>query len=457
MNNRYISGKYDPFEINSIWFHEQSSLRDLVPKKMRILSTTGFFLYGLFVLLKIILKSLDTIITEKEITCRWNELNKKRLFFTPTSNNQKAVSSVIDLLRQEKEGYIIIDKAFDIQYYPMLKICLYSLKYLPWFTRHYKLNDDSDKRVILFNLSFFLLTPGVTRFYATVLKNVRPECVVFANDHMSYCRNFALVCEDYGIRTIYVQHASVSSAFPELIFTHSFLDGMDSLVKYTEKPKDSRGEVILLGALRYDPLSKYRVNRINYQRHCIGIAINDLDNNDVANKFCNALLRQYPDITLKVRSHPALKNNPFVFDNKDRIKYTCATDESITDYFDSIDLQISGDSGVHFDAIIGGVPTLVYNFSSNPFLDNYKYVEKGLIKFASTNEDVFKLIDTKEIDVNNDLINYYDASYGKSYAGNCSKIVAEFIINGYEMSFLKDAYGLEKGELGNNTFYIIPR
>ena len=102
MNNRYISGKYDPFEINSIWFHEQSSLRDLVPKKMRILSTTGFFLYGLFVLLKIILKSLDTIITEKEITCRWNELNKKRLFFTPTSNNQKAVSSVIDLLRQEK-------------------------------------------------------------------------------------------------------------------------------------------------------------------------------------------------------------------------------------------------------------------------------------------------------------------------------------------------------------------
>lgn len=459
MNNLYIDQNYNPFELNSIWFDERSSLRALVPDGSKTVGSIRFFTRCALVILRVmvgtIFKNPSSLFVD--VNRRWRSLSNKLIFFIPTSNNIKAVSSITKELSLQNKEYVVIDKPFDPQYFPMVQISMVSFSYIGWLTHKYKYLDDFDKRILLYYLSFFVLCPGITWFYMKVLKDYKPQCIVFANDHLPYCRSLALVCEDYSIRTIYVQHASVSSAFPELHFTHSFLDGMDSLVKYTEKPKDSRGEVILLGALRYDPLSRYRVNRIKYQRHCIGIAINDLDNNDVANKFCNALLKQYPGITLKVRSHPALKNTPFVFDNKERIKYTCATDESITDYFDSIDLQISGDSGVHFDAIIGGVPTLVYNFASGPFLDNYKYVEKGLIHYANNVEEVFDLLSSNQQEVDDKLLNYYDASYGKVYAGNCSKIVAEFIINGYELSFLKDAYGLEKGELGNKTFYIIPR
>ncbi len=458
MQVKYINKEYDPFKLSSIWFDERSSLRALVPKDLKVVTPFVFYLNSLMLLLRIIAKNiiLNPAGGFRGVEKHWKQLEDKLVFFAPTSNNKKAIAPIVSELAKSSKCYVVIDKAFDKNFFPMVAIASVSLRFLIWFTNRYKQLNDFEKKILLYNLSFFIISPGVTWFYMNILRKYKPQCIVLANDHMAYCRSLALVCEDYEIKTIYVQHASVSSAFPELHFTYSFLDGKDSLSKYTEGKKKSEGNIILLGALRYDLLSSYRVNRKKYQRKCVGIAINDLDDNDVVNRFCNKLVEQYPEISLRIRSHPALKNTPFVFDSSNKIVYKCATDESITDYLDAIDIQVSGDSGVHFDAIIGGVQTFCFNFSKNTFEDNYGYVKNGLIKYAESIDSAIKLLGDRNLQTFNDIISYYDASYGKKHAGNCAKLVADFILNDYNIEFLISNYGMKEAIEEDHKYYFFP-
>lgn len=458
MKKEYISGKYNPFELNAIWF-DSNVLKELIPESLECVSPFSFYIKSIALLVKYILQTLlrTSVILWFQGVNRWRSYDKKVVFVIPTNNNQKAVKTVLSELGRGGKQVEIIDAGVSYQFFPMITISLFSFLYLLWLTNEYRLRDDFVKRIMLFNLSSFVFSPGVTRFYKKALLRYRPECVVLANDHMYYCKCLELVCEEYGIRTIYVQHASVSYAFPELHFTYSFLDGIDSFRKYTGNGKKNYGCAILLGALRYDALSSYRVNRDDHIRDCIGVAINDIDDNAIVNDFCNKILERYPNKTLRVRSHPALKNKPFVFDKKDRIIYKCATDESIVDYLDRIDIQLSGDSGVHFDAIIGGVASIGFNFSVGRYEDNYGYVKNGLIQFAETTDEVYRLLDLKNQKIQMDLINYYDASYGKSYAGSCSRILSEFIVHNYDLKYLVTTYGLEKYFEGGNVSYIFPR
>ena len=342
----------------------------------------------------------------------------------------------------------------DPECYPIFGMYMISLLNLPFLWKVFYQSSYEDRRIIAYYKYIFITSPGYPWFFFNVLKKYRPKCVVIANDHSCPTKSLELVCEDLAIKTIYVQHASVSYAFPELHFSYSFLDGMDSFNKYTDGEKQSKGEIFLLGAVRYDSLSIYRIHRTASKRNCIGIAINLIDSNKKVNDFCNMLLNYYPDIKIKIRSHPALKYNPFMFDNPTRIYYTCASDESIVEYLDSIDLQIAGDSGVHLDAIIGGVKTLAYNFSDNDYGDGYGYISCGLVKLSNTFKDICEYID-KGCEIDKKVVRVYDESYGKSYAGKCSEIVADFIMSGCSIDAIKTKYALSGKTSGKYNFFAI--
>lgn len=373
-----------------------------------------------------------------------NLYDNKLLFVLPTLNNQRSLQQVIDIVKIKKENVRVATRGF----YSKFHVALVSTMYFPKLWKEFQSHSKEEKRLILFYLHDIILSPGLTNFYFRIMQKYRPECVVMANDHLFLTKSLELVCEDLGIKTIYVQHASVSYAFPELHFAYSFLDGKDSFQKYTTEGKKCVGNIFMLGAARYDALNECRVNRKQYKRNCIGVAINELDDNKIANDFFNELLSKYPNVSIKVRTHPGLKKKPFVFDNKDRIIYTCATDENIIDYLDSIDFQISGDSGVHLDAILSGVSTIAYNFTKSVLSDNYEYIKRGLVRYASNIDQVFEF---SKHSPNISIVRYYDESYQKSYSGKCSQIIAEFIMNGYSLEYLKSNYRL----IDEGGYYVI--
>ena len=55
-----------------------------------------------------------------------------------------------------------------------------------------------------------------------------------SNDHSPANRALLLVAKSKGIKTVYMQHASVSNLFPVLDFDYSFLDGVNAYNIYKE-------------------------------------------------------------------------------------------------------------------------------------------------------------------------------------------------------------------------------
>jgi len=455
----YLEGKYSSLELNAILLEKNSGLDNLIPKSFRVPSVWRFMVLTLWYILKNIAWIIIKVPKRYKFSCpddfsQW--YNNTTLFVLPTKNNQNALNKVIRLLNQNNFDYRLLKFENTPDCYPLMRMDLISLINLPFLWKDFYNSLYENRRIISFYMAYFVFSPGYPWFFFKVLSKYRPQCVIISNDHSCPTKCLELVCEDLNIKTIYVQHASVSYAFPELHFSYSFLDGMDALEKYTSDGKKSKGEIYLLGAVRYDELSSCRINRIISKRNCIGIAINEVDDNLIVNNICNKLLNMYSDVRIKIRAHPAMKNTPFLFDNTDRIIYTCAVDENIVEYLDSIDMQIAGDSGVHFDAIIGGVKTIAFNFSKNEYGDNYGYVRSGMVEYASNFCDLTQYINS-QIEIDEKIVSYYDESFGKTYAGKCSEIIADFLMSGCNKGYIESKYNLTTRNNGKRSYFVIAK
>lgn len=457
---RYTTGKYSVISMNEILFKSYG--------------------YGLQIpdsyephLKKVVFERAKHLIRQILSSIKWGTFTRRIsiksvkewydgtiLFFLPTLNNQRALQDVYDTVSKQRDNTKWQTKAFfSDETVPTILVAIISLFYLPaTFFKLIKLSAE-EQRIACYYINHFINCPGIIYSYFKILKKYRPECVILSNDHIMYMKTLELVCEDLGIPTIYVQHASVSNAFPELHFKYSFLDGKDTLDKYTYNGKKAYGNIFLLGAVRYDSLSATaRKKTGSFVHNCIGIGINLLDDENVTKVFCKQLLDDFPTLKIKVRSHPALKNNPFNLGDSNRIIYTCATDEPIQNFFNDIDLLISNDSGIHFDATIAGIKTYQYNFSTAKDLDNYSYVKNGLVRKVESWEEMKAIINHFENEKlpDDEIVRFYDESYNKSYQGKCHEIIADFILNGYSLDFLNRKYHLRREVVDETDIYKIP-
>ena len=457
----FISSRFDPFTVNCILFDSRTAFELVIPKNYDVLPFLRFIKrtlgYVKWNFLQII-QHTQPRYRYAGINCYKHLYDNSFLFNLPTVNNQKAFENIINDISSTKNDIKIIKDGLNSEDYPLFRIYAVSLLFLPYLWFKYFRCSKKEKKIVCYYLIDFIITPGLSWFYSKILNRYRPQCVFLSNDHRVLTKTMILACEKRNVKTLYVQHASVSYAFPELHFTYSFLDGMDSLDKYTSDGKITKGDVFLFGAIRYDFLSSYRVKRNLSKRNCIGIAINEIDDNAIVDSICNKLLNHFPNINIRIRSHPGLKNRPFVFSPNQRIFYTCAVDETITDYFDSIDIQIANDSGIHFDAIIAGIPTIAFNFAKSEYGDNYGYVANGILRYAHKIEDLISYLENNNagfhsVPINN--IRRYDESFMKDYSGHCSEIVADFILHNFNLDYLSEKYGLHIKQQGKNIYYTI--
>ena len=455
--NKYIENQFNPFLLSKIHFDAVVYEKLIPPEFGKHFADHVFFriMYAYIVeVVKIVTRrSLRSwLYTFKDYDRLYSN---KIVFYLTTQNNLRALQDVIEKVRSQRENVVVINKNNRYQYFPSVLMLIISLLYIPTYLHVLRELSERDRRIAKYFVASFLFAPGYTWFYYKLLGRCRPECFVMANDHGHDKRSLMYICAEHGINTIYTQHASVSYAFPPLSTSFSFLDGLDAFEKYTANEKTPSGIVILLGACRYDRLSRYRLTRRKEKRNCIGIAVNRMDDNKKVDDLCNHLLNHFPNLKIKVRTHPAMKNHPFSFTNKDRIIYTCASDEPMVEYLDSIDVQISNDSGVHLDTILGGVPTICYNMSRNRFGDNYGYVNSGLLYLAKDFDELITFIardGNQLIEIEN--VRKYDASYGTFYSGKCSEMIADFIVHGYDFCYFTKKYGFSLKSIGVNKYYI---
>ena len=158
----------------------------------------------------------------------------------------------------------------------------------------------------------------------------------------------------------------------------------------------------------------------------IGVAINSLDNLLKVKILCSELIEKgYDDLLL--RPHPAIEKTvdwePFA---KMGVRFSLPSKETSFPFLNRISCLISNESGIHLDAAMLGIPSILYNLSDFGLLDWYGFVRTGLIPLAETNKDMLSFLKIHK-EVNDDLVQYYVASHKTHLQGKVGEVIGEYL------------------------------
>lgn len=350
------------------------------------------------------------------------------LFVVPTLNNLKSVRSIISSLPQEK------CRIWDNYWtnIPYVKIYFHSILYLPLSLKLYFSSTKEDKELIRFYYLDFFTTCGIYTVLEGILKqNSQLKLMVFANDHLLINRCLIELAEKLCIKSLYVQHASITELFPPLRFDYSFLDGAESFLKY-EKIGNMRGKIYITGSPRFDAFST--CDQVN-KKYDIGIALNALDSSEKALELCLYLKKNYTNKII-VRPHVSMTTQQFDKDmfTKHNIEISDPNKDLSYVFLSDVNYLIANESGIHLDAALMGVPSILFNFSNKSIKDAYSFIKNGLvIKCDKYNEVIEKLkMPNHRLDR---VVQFYAASYKSPAEGKVGKLIANFIKGELKLPF----------------------
>jgi len=172
----------------------------------------------------------------------------------------------------------------------------------------------------------------------------------------------------------------------------------------------------------------------------IGVAVGEDDNFNYVQELLNFINNNKTKCI--VRTHPA--QDPFYIAKiKDYIKekhlisWSDPREQLISDYFANINVIISGESSIHLEAAIAGLPTFYYEFSDNLVQpDYYGYVKNGismrLKKKFSLNHLRSSIQNKFNSSKRHQAIKNYSETYNthwQNYEGQLTCIIIDNILN----------------------------
>ena len=346
---------------------------------------------------------------------------KGLVFFGVSLNNRRSLEPIIN--KVEKDSYLYLNNhVTDVH---KRRAWWHSIPYIFSLIKLYRKSNKEDKSLIIKYFTRLWTTYGLYKVAGEILDKYNVKVLVLANDHNDINRCLIFNALEKGIKTVYVQHASVKKGFPRLDFTYSFLDGQESLDKYLHAGKPN-GEVYLSGGVRFDFLYDKIVKR-NEEVKKIGVAINMLDDFEKVKSLCLFLKEEgYDDLTL--RPHPRYQHLDSEWLIKNNIAISNPKEESSFDFIANIDFMISNESAIHLDASIMHCPTVLYNMSNNQILDDYNFIKNNLVKLAENGNILLNFIKNKnEIFLNKEVLQYYNASSYSHLEGKLGETIAMFL------------------------------
>lgn len=368
------------------------------------------------------------------------------LVVIPSANNRRSIQPILDTMQHK--NYTCVDRFYN--FLPMGKICLKSIIHFGSFMKFYISSTKKEKYLIRAHFGEFApakdLYEAIGEFY-----NYNPQIkiLIVSNDHIPVMRSFIDQARNHGIKSLYSQHASVSEFFPPLEFDYSFLDGMESYLKY-KAISPIRGKAFLAGSPRFDVITQLK----KQQSNLIGIAFNQLDNIDKILELVKKL-RECGFEKIVVRPHPQQdKNNPdWSMFTDEGCEVSHPLQENPFKFISRLSFLISGASSIHLEAALLRIPSVIFNmqtFDGN--LDYYGYGKQRLTPIAATSDEVVSLIKEPYLP-SIETIRYYDAAFETDYDGKSASLAAQVIdafLDGNETKTLTSLF--KKSQEG---YYVI--
>lgn len=343
------------------------------------------------------------------------------VFFGVSINNQRSLDPIIEHLDEGEYLYLKNHKS-DVN---KRRAYWLSLPYLLVLLKTYRKADANTKPLIKKYFTRLWSTFGYYHIAKEYLEQYQMKVLVVSSDQGEFHRCLLLRSKELGIKSIYVQHASVAKGFPKLIASYSFLDGQESLDKYLFAGQPE-GEVFLTGGVRFDPIFQQYATKHIEKVKTIGIAINMLDDFEKVKGLCTYLSEH--DFKLVLRPHPRYGSLDTAWLAAKGIAFSDPKAESSFDFISKIDLMISNESSIHLDAAMMQCPSLLFNFSTHPILDHYSYIKSGLVSVADSEARFIDLIrDPKALLPAIKTLQFYNASCGTQLEGHLGVAIATFI------------------------------
>ncbi|WP_299701114.1 hypothetical protein [uncultured Pontibacter sp.] len=311
-----------------------------------------------------------------------------------------------------------------VQRLSLRKKLIYYYKFLPLFFQFLVRRKESTLRF----MDLLYDAVGFYEVYLQKLRKYRPQAIVFANDHNADARAILLAAKQLGIKTVYVQHSSVSNLFPPLAFDLNLLEGQDSLDKYTQCGQvTSRVEFIgMPKADKFVPLrNKSQTVKV------LGIACSLMDLTEEVRTLLSNISRDFPNLRIILRPHPRDKRNfSFIQHISPHIQLSDIQRQSVFEYLQDLDMLISGNSGIHLEAVLLNVWSVYFNLNPKEGLhDYYGYAAHGLIEAAPSYKDLSLLLQqgiAQKPEVYQ-RAKYYNATVGTAYDGKSGELATQYI------------------------------
>ncbi|UOQ99732.1 hypothetical protein MUN81_09595 [Hymenobacter sp. 5317J-9] len=276
---------------------------------------------------------------------------------------------------------------------------------------------------------FIFYAIGYYEVYRRALRHYRPRAVIFSNDHNDDTRSLLLACQDEGVPTAYVQHASVSTSFPPLGFDLSLLEGQDALDKYRQCGP-VRGRVELVGMPKADAFLGLKNTAPTVRR--VGLACNVHDPLPALAETLTYLMQELPELTFTLRPHPS---DPRDFGPLRRalpgLQWSDARQENVFAFLQNHDALIAADTSTHLEATLLNLVSIYYRFSANPLIhDYYGYAAHGLIDEAHDLPELRDLLAQYQAQKPAEHFRraaYYNATLGTPNEGHSQELASELL------------------------------
>lgn len=304
----------------------------------------------------------------------------KHVFYVGTNNQNSVLNKIYNRISGNKfvyyHGNDVDICSSDSKKFPFwIAFCISFFSYFFSF----KLRSSVKRKLFTVNpnLNFdyeICLLLGFYYLNLLILKISQPKYVWLSNDHTNINVSFIYAAKMLRIKTIYIQHASVSEIFPSLNFDIAFLDGTIAHSIY-RKIGIAGTKVFLTGNPKLDGCINKNSNRIDVKK--ILVCLNSTDDPRKFEGIINQILNM--NIKVKLRKHPYLNLNL-----KNEHLTEVSKEKEFMDCLEDVDLVIAGDSNVHLEATASNIPSMY--ISSSVFYDYYGFVFNNLVIWSGYNE-----------------------------------------------------------------------
>lgn len=376
------------------------------------------------------------------------------LFYAGSINQKNSLIQTIDFLRTKNQDVVAVgsdkiieedDGFYSVAYGPkeLLKVIFVLVtRGLIFFCGLLKKNRKLQRN----RLSSFLEVYNHLVYFDRLLKEMSPEFVIVSNDHNADTRSLLTLAQDRGIKTVYMQHASVSDLFPSLNVDYAFLDGLASLDTYrlcednSYDPQNLNMETLVILSGQKKNLELLEKSR----SRTVGIALNSLDSIAGAIKLIEDVSKS--GFRVNVRWHPASRDKHVALLKSKLAEFNCEYSdprkESLNKYFSTINCLIASNSSIHLEASISDVVPIYFEIDKAEVYDYYGYVEKGVAFAASDFSALKKLIlkvNSSEVTVDADAVRFYSSTYKTPWQNREGELVSKVLLNDYSgLDLLKE-------------------